>query len=123
VHTCRTAHAQTALAHVREEMAMARSLGRPKTIVDIEQIKRMRSLRFTWKEIESLLHVSSKTLQRRAKEWNIERFTDIDDQSLDEIVREIKSQFPASGEVMIRGHLNSRKVYSIHVAISLPTYS
>jgi len=89
---------------------MARSLGRPKTIVDIDHVKHLHSLRFTWKEIESLVHVSSKTLQRRTKEWNIKRYTDIDDESLDEIVREAKSQFPASGEIMIRGHLNSQKV-------------
>ena len=70
----------------------------------------MRSLQFTWNEIASLLNVSSKTLQRRAKEWNIEKYSaDVDDDTLDQIVQEIKSQFPRSGEVIIRGHLNSQK--------------
>jgi len=45
-----------------------------------------------------LVHVSSKTLQRRAKEWNIKGYIDIDNESLDEIIQETKSQFPASGE-------------------------
>ena len=86
------------------------SPGRPKRIIDKEQIKYLRSLRFTWNEIESLVAVSSKTLQRRAKEWNIEKYSNIGDDSLDQIVQEIKSRFPRSGEVMIRGHLNSQKV-------------
>ena len=34
----------------------------------------------------------------------------ISDQSLDAVVRDIILQFPSSGEVMIRGHLQSRKV-------------
>ena len=84
--------------------------GRPKTFVDREQLQYLRSLRFTWNEISSLLGVSSKTLQRKAKEWNITTYSNISDEMLDEMVQQIQSRFPTSGEVMMRGHLNSQKV-------------
>lgn len=44
---------------------------------------------------------SSKTIQRRAKEWNIPTYSD---SAL------IISDFPNSGEVMVKGHLLSQKV-------------
>ena len=95
------------------------SSGRPKTFVDREQLEYLRSLRFTWNEISSLLGVSSKTLQRKAKEWDITTYSNISDATLDEMVRQIQTRFPTSGEVMIRGHLNSQKVagYSSCIAI------
>ena len=95
------------------------SPGRPKTFVDREQLEYLRSLRFTWNEISSLLGVSSKTLQRKAKEWDITTYSNISDATLDEMVRQIQTRFPTSGEVMIRGHLNSQKVagYSSYIAI------
>ena len=41
--------------------------GRPKKFVDKEELLYLRqTLGFTWKEIASILGVSSKTLQRRA---------------------------------------------------------
>ena len=56
--------------------------------------------------------VSVKTLQRRAKEWNIYTFNTITDAELDEIVQDCLHQFPQAGEAMLRGHLSSQ---SIHV--------
>ena len=95
------------------------SPGRPKTFVDREQLEYLRSLRFTWNEISSLLGVSSKTLQRKAKEWDITTYSNISDAKLDEMVQQIQTRFPTSGEVMIRGHLNSQKVagYSSYIAL------
>jgi len=84
--------------------------GRPEKFVEREQLEYLRSLRFTWSETASLLGVSSKTLQRKAKEWNISTYSSISDDCLDEMVQQIGSRFPTSGEVMIRGHLNSQKV-------------
>lgn len=79
--------------------------------VDREVLAYLRGLRFTWEEISSILGgVSSKTLQRRAKTWNITSFTTIVDSDLDRIVYSILSRFPRSGEVMICGHLRAMKV-------------
>ena len=84
--------------------------GRPKKIINREHLEYLRQLRFTWDEIASILGTSAKTIQRRAKEWGIGTYLSISDQSLDAVVRDIILQFPSSGEVMIRGHLQSRKV-------------
>lgn len=81
--------------------------GRPKREVDVEQLKVLRSLRLTWQHISQVLDVSVKTLQRRAKEFGITRFSNIADNELDEIVRNCLDDFPRAGEVMLRGHLVS----------------
>ena len=68
---------------------------------------------YTWNEISSLLSVSSKTLQRRAADWGIHKFTGISDRCLNEEVDSIIARFPNSGEVMINGHLRARNVWKI----------
>lgn len=84
--------------------------GRPKVAIDKERLQYLRSLKFTWEEIGKLMGASSKTVQRRAKEWNIKTFSVISNDELDHIISELVSQFPHYGEVMIRGHLHSQKV-------------
>lgn len=86
-------------------------VGRPPLPVDRDCLAYLRSLNFTWAEVSSVLGVSSRTLQRRAKEWNISRFTVIADQALDHEIYQIKLNFPNSGEVMITGHLLSRGIH------------
>lgn len=54
---------------------------------------------------------SVKTLQHRAKDWNIHAFTAITDAELDGVVRECLHQFPQAGEAMLRGHLQSLKIH------------
>ena len=85
--------------------------GRPPLPVDRDCLAYLRSLNFTWPEISSVLGVSSRTIQRRAQEWSISRFTVISDQALDQEIYRIKSDFPNSGEVMIAGHLLSRGIH------------
>ena len=86
---------------------MAESLGRPKAAVDGDKLEFLNSLHFTWRDISAILGVSVKTLQRRAKEWNITTYSTLIDSELDEIVREYLHSFPSAGEAMIRGHLQS----------------
>ena len=91
-----------------EEMS---SKGRPMSCVEKENLKYLReSLGFTWEETAALLGTSSKTLQRRAKEWNIPSYSNLSDTQLDGIVSDVLIHFPSSGEVMIRGHLQAKKV-------------
>ena len=85
--------------------------GCPKKSVDKEQLEYLRSLHFTWEEIGSLMGTSSKTIQRRAKEYNIKTYSTLPDDSLDQLVRDIISQFPSTGEVMLRGHRQAMKVH------------
>lgn len=55
--------------------------------------------------------MSIKTLQRRAKEWDIFSYTSITDQELDGSVHDILVEFPTAGEVMLNGHLKSRGIH------------
>ena len=84
--------------------------GRPRSSVDRGMLERYRALKFTWKQIGSLMGVSEKTVQRRVKEWYIESYSTITDAALDDLIRGIISEFPGYGEVMIKGHLVSQKV-------------
>ena len=54
---------------------LAESLGRPKAAVDGDKLEYLNSLHFTWRDISAILGVSVKTLQRRAKEWNITTYS------------------------------------------------
>ena len=93
-------------------MAGAVVRGRPQKTVDEEELRYLRqTLGFTWKEIESLIGVSSKTLQRRAQDWDIHKYTHISEESLSEEVDDILARFPNSGEVMVNGHLKARNVW------------
>lgn len=84
--------------------------GRPRANIDRETLERFRSLKFTWSQIGSLMGTSGKTVQRRAKEFNIQTYSSITDAALDALVKRITSEFPNSGEVMVKGHLLSQKV-------------
>ena len=85
--------------------------GRPPLPLDKDSLAYLRSLNFTNDEISSILGVSTRTLRRKAANWNIRRFSVIADHALDHEVHQIIEQFPSSGEVMIAGHLLSRGIH------------
>ena len=87
------------------------SRGRPKLYVDREKLEFFRSLHFSWEEISAILGISSKTLQRRAREWNIQAFSTLSDSELDGIVGQYMLRFPNCGEAMLRGHLHSNSLH------------
>lgn len=91
------------MANASEELPK----GHPRAAIDRERLQRLRSLKFTWGQIGSLVGASYKTVQRRAKEWSIVTYSSIPDSDLDD---RIASEFPNSGEVMVNGHLLSQKV-------------
>ena len=62
---------------------------------------------FHGEHISAILGISSKTLQRRASEWNIPTFSTTVDSELDDIVGEYMQRFPNCGEALIRGYLHS----------------
>jgi hypothetical protein len=82
--------------------------GRPRARVEKGDLQYLKNIKFTWSEMSTFLGVSTKTLQRRAKEWNIENYSSTTDQELDAMVREVLLDFPTAGEVMLNGHLRSR---------------
>ena len=85
--------------------------GRPQVFVDREKLQFLRALHFTWEDVSAILGVSQKTLQRRAKDWNIQTYSIISDNELDNVVRHCVRSFPRIGEAMLRGHLLSSNVH------------
>ena len=65
---------------------------------------------YLWKDIAVILGVSVRTLQRRAKEWNISKYNRISNADIDNTVREILQEFPTAGEVMLAGHITARQL-------------
>lgn len=87
--------------------------GRPRIAVDIEEVEFLRSLRFRWNQVASILGVSRSTLYRRMREEGIRedlQFSDISDEDLDAIVTEIKAEHPNDGEVLLAGHMAVRNI-------------
>ena len=82
--------------------------GRPHLSVDREQLQFLRSLKFSWDDISTILCASPKTLRRRAKERNIQTFSTITDS--DRIVGDLIRRFPNVGEVLLTGHLRTGAV-------------
>lgn len=82
--------------------------GRPKLLIERNQLEYLRSLQFTWSEIASLFGLSRSTLYRRRKECGIplgRGFSECSDEELEAQVIDLKAQMPDVGEKMLRGAL------------------
>jgi len=88
--------------------------GRPKFIVDIEAIKLLREQEFSWNKIAEIFGVSLSTLGNIRKDFNIEDsiqpYSDISDDTLDSLIKQIKHDNPFYGEVMLAGALKSKNI-------------
>ncbi len=88
------------------------TIGRPRYDIPERMLWALRSIGFRWVSIAKLLMVSERTLHRRRIElgWPAREseFSDISDDDLDEVVRQIVSRTPNAGETMtfgaLRGH-------------------
>ena len=60
-------------------------------------------MNYSWSKIADILGISRNTLYRRLREFDIDpnRFTDISQSELDEILRKIKVESPNCGEVLL----------------------
>lgn len=82
--------------------------GRPKFDITLDQLEYLRSLSFSWKEIASMLGVSRMTIYRRRLEYGmLQDGRSIEDDELLVLLREMRSEFPDMGEVMVRGRLRA----------------
>ena len=83
--------------------------GRPKLLINEEQVLSLRSLGMTWIKIAELLGLSGKTLYRSRMYFESEcsKFAEITDNELDSMVAEILKDRPCSGERMVSGSLLS----------------
>lgn len=86
--------------------------GRPRLQIMEEQLVFLVESGFQVGVIASLMNCSRRTIQRRLLEFGItsHHFTHVSDFDLDQVIREINSLHPQSGERVIRGCLRSRGI-------------
>lgn len=88
-------------------------VGRPRVLVNIDQIELLRSAGFTWQEVADAVQVSRSTLWRRLSELNVStnKYSDICEDELDIHVRRLQRDYPNCGQVMIRSLLQQQGMY------------
>ncbi|CAH3118453.1 unnamed protein product [Porites lobata] len=92
------------------EMVFSGDRGRPRYNITEEQLEYFLDFGFTATEISAMLGVSEPTVRRRLQEFGLSsrNLTNISDDALDRIVRQIKEDFQQSGYRVIRGILRAR---------------
>lgn len=81
-------------------------------MLNLETVELLRGSGYTWNEIAESLQVSRTTLWRCLNEagYEIERFTDISDDELDGILRQLQRDHPNCGQQLLLGYLRQRGV-------------
>ena len=84
--------------------------GRPRMVVNEDQVLGLRSLGIQWQRIGSLLGISTKTLRRKRYgfESGMSSFSDLTEAELDDLVRDLVIANSNMGEGMLQGLLLSR---------------
>ena len=88
------------------------TVGRPKICINIELIELLHSAGYKKQEIASALMISRTTLWRRLAEENVDldRYSNISDDELDTLVKDIQIHHPHSGRGLIQGQLESQGI-------------
>lgn len=83
--------------------------GRPRFVITREQLVHLASLSFSWTQIAEILGVSRNTVYRRRLEYGLQdsRVETISDDELSSVILHLQQEFPAIGEVMVWGKLQS----------------
>ena len=108
--------ARLMLSHKKERANLVRSCtpGRPGYDISKEQLEMLLKARFSVRSIAELLHVSSRTIERRMQEYGLSvraLYAEINDSPLDDIVWETKLANPSCGSKMLVGYLASRGIF------------
>lgn len=87
--------------------------GRPRLIVNSEQVELLRSYGFSWEEVSNLIGISRTTLWRRLHSLGVplEMYSDISDISLDDQIRNVQQNSPNVGLSMLQGYLRSQGIF------------
>ena len=97
------------LAYAPGQVQLA-SRGRPRFDISKDQLEYLSSMSFTWTQIASMLGVSRMTIYRRRVEFGMSHdgmSSNITDEELAVILRQMRRENPALGERMVMGHLRS----------------
>ena len=84
------------------------TIGRPRVSFNISEVEFLRSLRFSFKQIASILGISRATLYRRLDEEGLSSncmYSNMSYQNLDSYIISIKRSHPNDGECLLTGHL------------------
>ena len=84
--------------------------GRPLFNIPRNQLAFLLEKHFTVPHIAAILGVSVRTVRRRMTEYDLSvhaLYSQVSDQELDDIVRDIQTQFPTCGNRQMQGHLMS----------------
>ena len=87
---------------------ISRTIGRPRILIDLEDVEFLRSVRFSWVQIADIFGISRSTLYQRLDEEGICRltsYTEIADTDLDRVIERVKRSHPNDGERLLIGHL------------------
>ena len=89
------------------------SRGRPRFIINLDQVELLRSCGYTWNEVANAIQVSRTTVWRRLKESGVtlQRFSDISDSELDTVISQIQRANPNCGQQLLCGYLRDRGIY------------
>lgn len=94
--------------------------GRPRIAVEKAEMERLFGIYRSWKEVASLMGVSTKTLQRRRIEVGLimsnrvgprRTYTDIADEELQRTIRDVLQILPNAGETYIIGACRQRNIH------------
>lgn len=87
-------------------------VGRPRIVVNLEQVDFLRSCGYTWEEVAQCLQVSRSTLWRCMREINASmgKYSEINETDLDDLVASIQEQHPNCGQVMLQFFLQHRGI-------------
>ena len=89
------------------------SIGRPRFEIPREQLEYLFGYDFSVRDIAGALGVSQSTVKRRAREYGIsvsERKTVMTDDELDDVVKQIKVEFPNGGYRRVYSQLLTRSI-------------
>ena len=108
--------ARSLLQQNEERASVVRSgtPGRPAYDIRKEQLEMLLRARFSVRSIADLLHVSSRTIERRMQEHGLSvcaLYTEMQDSQLDDIVRDIKRGNPSCGSKMLAGYFGARGIF------------
>jgi len=84
--------------------------GRPRYVISEEKLEFLLDMKFTSGEIACMLYVSKSSVKRRIREYETfvrQRYSDISEYELDEIVEGIMREFPNRGYLRMTGLLQS----------------
>ena len=83
-------------------------------VLDIQKILELRELGASWKAISKAMGVTRQTLYNRLRQENIPtsrpKYTEINDEDLDEIVLQITLDHPFVGIKIVQGHLRAKNI-------------